>query len=185
IPFIDMSKPVPPPEYYPPPGQQPGQYAPPGQQPGQYPPPGQQPGQYSLPGQQPGQYPPPGQQSGQYPPPGQQGGGYPSANYGPPPQGNYGQYQPSLDPQHVVLSSQPQPMTNTVVVQSPMVRPSSYLILAIFTTICCNPIFGIVAIIFSVMSSSSADNGDLEEAVNIPAVLVSLAEMQVVASTKK
>ncbi|CAH1788091.1 unnamed protein product [Owenia fusiformis] len=97
-------------------------------------------------------------------PTGPYGGGYPSANYGPQPQGNYGQYPPPADTHHVVLSSQPQPMTNTIVVQSPVIRPSSYLILAIFTTICCNLVFGIIAIIFSVMSSSSADNGDLEGA---------------------
>merc|ERR1719334_1014632 len=38
------------------------------------------------------------------------------------------------------------------------------MVLAIFVTICCNIIFGPIAILFSVLSSTSADEGDLEAA---------------------
>jgi uncharacterized membrane protein len=54
--------------------------------------------------------------------------------------------------------------TTTIITQAPQPRPSSYLVLAIFVTICCNLLFGIIAIVFSVMSSSAADDGDMEKA---------------------
>merc|ERR1712002_910229 len=43
-------------------------------------------------------------------------------------------------------------------------RPSNYLGLAIFVCLCINCVFGLVAIIFSVMSSSAADSQDMEGA---------------------
>ncbi|OAF67751.1 hypothetical protein A3Q56_04429 [Intoshia linei] len=58
---------------------------------------------------------------------------------------------------------QPPPGQTTVIVQN-NVRPSSYLAFAICVTICCNIIFGIIAIIFSVMSSSAADDNNMEDA---------------------
>ncbi|OAF69790.1 hypothetical protein A3Q56_02449 [Intoshia linei] len=58
---------------------------------------------------------------------------------------------------------QPMPGQTTVIVQNNS-RPSNYLALAIFVTICCNILFGIIAIIFSVMSSSAADENNIEDA---------------------
>lgn len=71
-----------------------------------------------------------------------------------------GQYPPGQAP---VVMGQPG-HHQTIVVQAAPPRPSSYLGLAIFVTICCNLLFGIIAIIFSVMSSSAADEGNMETA---------------------
>ncbi|CAH1788804.1 unnamed protein product [Owenia fusiformis] len=114
------------------------------------------------------QQPPPydqGQQPGyagqQPPPPGQyQQPGY--AGQQPPPPGQYQQAGYAAGPQTVVV--QPGAPTHTTIIQQAAPRPSNYLALAIFTTICCNIIFGIIAIVFSVMSSSTADDGDFEGA---------------------
>lgn len=40
-----------------------------------------------------------------------------------------------------VIQQQPAVSTNTVILQSP-IRPASYIGLAIFTCLCCNPLFG-------------------------------------------
>ncbi|CAH1800632.1 unnamed protein product [Owenia fusiformis] len=71
----------------------------------------------------------------------------------------YNNYNPG--PQPVVV--QPGP-TQTTIIQQTQPRPSSYLGLAIFTCLCCNILFGIPAIVLSVQSSSSADNGDFDGA---------------------
>lgn len=51
--------------------------------------------------------------------------------------------------------------TNIVMVQQQL-RPASYIGLSIFTCLCCNPLFGLIALIFAIMSSSESDAGNLE-----------------------
>jgi len=62
------------------------------------------------------------------------------------------------------MQAQYQPAPTTVVVQAAPSRPTSYLGLAIFVCLCINAVLGLVAIIFSVMSSSAADDQDMEKA---------------------
>lgn len=56
-----------------------------------------------------------------------------------------------------------QPMQQFTVVQAAP-RPNNFLALSIMTCICCNPIFGLVAIIMSSQSSSHADAGNMDDA---------------------
>ena len=89
-----------------------------------------------------GSYPPAGGQPvGTYPP----AGGQPVGSY-PPPDG------------------QPVGQHTTVVVQQRDPKPPNFLVLAIFTTICCNLPLGIVAIILSVLSDNAYGDGDMEGA---------------------
>ncbi|OAF69695.1 hypothetical protein A3Q56_02530 [Intoshia linei] len=82
------------------------------------------------------------------------------------------QYQPfqQLQPvqQFQTTPSSPvqtrQPQQNTIVIQQNNIRPQNYLCLAIFITLCCNFIFGIIAILFSIMSSQSADQNNMNDA---------------------
>jgi hypothetical protein len=59
---------------------------------------------------------------------------------------------------------QPTGATNVTIIQTQQIKPSSYLGLSIFTLICCNLVFGIIALIFSIMSNNDADAGDTEGA---------------------
>ncbi|OAF66248.1 Tumor suppressor candidate 5, partial [Intoshia linei] len=59
---------------------------------------------------------------------------------------------------------QPQPGNTTVVMPNVINRPTNYLVLAIIVTICCNLPFGIIAIIFSVLSSQEADKNNMDNA---------------------
>ncbi|XP_013407602.1 transmembrane protein 233 [Lingula anatina] len=57
------------------------------------------------------------------------------------------------------------PAGGTVIInQAAESRPSSYLGFSIFVMLCCNLLFGIIALIFSVMSSSAADDNDFASA---------------------
>lgn len=99
---------------------------------------------------------------------------YPESNTGPAPvDPGYGQppgyaapgmqHMQQMSTNTTVIMGQPAP-TSTVIIQQPPPRPSNYLVLAIFVTLCCNAVCGIIAIVFSVMSSSAADSEDLDEA---------------------
>merc|ERR1711994_150233 len=55
------------------------------------------------------------------------------------------------------------PVQQFTVVTGPP-RPNNCLALSIFACICCNPIFGAIAIWFAQQSSAAADTGDMESA---------------------
>ncbi|XP_013383691.1 tumor suppressor candidate 5 homolog [Lingula anatina] len=67
--------------------------------------------------------------------------------------------------QNTVVMAQPA-ASHTVVIQPPTStpRPSSYLGLAIFVTICCNLPIGIIAIIVSLCSGCAADENNMDSA---------------------
>lgn len=82
--------------------------------------------------------------------------GYVDPNYGGP---GYGAPPPAMQSSamqstHNTTIVTGQPAAPTVIVQAPViVRPSSYLGLAIFVTLCCDPIFGEISCIFSCQSN--------------------------------
>ncbi|XP_064647139.1 trafficking regulator of GLUT4 1-like [Lineus longissimus] len=85
----------------------------------------------------------------------QPGYGQPQPGYGQP-QPGYGQPQPGY--------GQQQGTTNVTIIQTQQQKPASYLGFSIFVLICCNPLFGLIALIFSIMSNSAADGDDMEGA---------------------
>ncbi|CAH1799060.1 unnamed protein product [Owenia fusiformis] len=143
-------------------GQPESQYGQPGPPYGQ---PGQQGPQYGQPGSPYGQ--PGAQQGPQYGQPGaQQGSQYGNAAHQQGPR--YGQHVQVMSApaypltNQAVISTQPT-QTGMVVIQNPA-RPPDYLVWSILTTLFCSPCLGITAIIMSIQSKNSAQEGNMEEA---------------------
>lgn len=86
-----------------------------------------------------GQQAPPPAFGQQAPPPGYQPTGYPNQAYNPGPHQEH--HQMHLQ-NTTIVTGQPAPAVNTVIVSAPPIRPASYLGLAIFVTLCCNLPFG-------------------------------------------
>ncbi|OAF67078.1 hypothetical protein A3Q56_05199 [Intoshia linei] len=56
--------------------------------------------------------------------------------------------------------AEPVPATTIVMNQS---RPENYLVLAIIVAMCCNALFGVIAVIYSILSNGDADRNNIIE----------------------